>query len=249
MENTSGPIKPFLSGKMPKDKYTDVNELVKDLVKILAIDADSITVNLVALSDLKGEKGDKGARGAQGKKGDTGGPGLTGPAGPPLAWRDQWVITTPYHINDLVLNNNIIYIAVTEHTSAAASEPGVGVDEADNWDEFINITALDMSIQTFQVLADGATVTWPAATAKVAMNATVTLGGDRTLAMTGWTSGMYGRLKVVQDGTGTRLLTLPAGSLEAGGSLVLSVAPAAIDILNVVYDGTNFFWRLEAAYA
>lgn len=249
METPQVPVTPFLIGKMPKEKYSSAQEFAEDLAKILAISPEQISSPLIALPDLIGPQGPQGNRGSPGPKGDTGDIGPIGPEGPPLVWCGQWVITTPYHVNDLVLNNNIIYIAVTEGTSDAASEPGVGVDEADYWDEFIDITALDMSIQAFQVLADGATVTWPASAIAVAMNATVTLGGDRTLAMTGWTSGMSGRLKVVQDGTGTRLLALPAGSLEAGGSLVLSVAPAAIDILNVVYDGTNYFWRLEAAYA
>lgn len=80
-------------------------------------------------------------------------------------------------------------------------------------------------------------------------NAKVTLGGNRTLAITNAYSGMSGLLMVKQDGTGGRSLTLPAGSkILGGGVLALSTAPNAVDILTFVFDGTNYFWSLGKRY-
>lgn len=96
----------------------------------------------------------------------------------------------------------------------------------------------------FETLTDGATVTWALGSRRVA-NATVTLGGNRTLAITGAASGSTGVLKVVQDGTGSRTLTLPAGSKVVGGgagAITLTTTAGGIDVLAFYYDGTNYFW-------
>lgn len=100
------------------------------------------------------------------------------------------------------------------------------------------------TIQAFQTLTDGATVTWTADGSVAENNAVVTLGGDRTLAMSGWTSGMKGVLRVIQDGTGGRTLTLPATSTVpdgAGGVVSLTTAGNAVDLLYVICHGTNLY--------
>lgn len=101
---------------------------------------------------------------------------------------------------------------------------------------------------TFVTLTDGATVIITCSPEKVSQNATVTLGGNRALAMSGIAAGMQGILIVKQDGTGSRTLTLPAGS-KAGsggaGAVTLSTAASAIDILSWTYDGTNYFWLIN----
>lgn len=109
-------------------------------------------------------------------------------------------------------------------------------------------TDMGLYTKTQQTLTDGATITW---TMSSGNNATVTLGGNRTLAISGAVSGDYGTLKVVQDGTGTRTLTLPAGSKVVnggGGAITLSVAANAIDIISFYYDGTNYFWYYGIAF-
>ena len=96
----------------------------------------------------------------------------------------------------------------------------------------------------FSPLTDGATITWATAGARV-NNAKVTLGGNRTLSITGAVDGASGVLKVIQDGTGGRTLALPAGSLVVGGGagvISLSAAAGAIDVISWYYDGTNYFW-------
>lgn len=103
----------------------------------------------------------------------------------------------------------------------------------------------------FTALTDGATVTLTCDATKVSQNATVTLGGNRTLAISGAAAGMTGILKVVQDGTGSRTLTLPAGSkVFSGGSgaVTLTTTASAIDILTWIYDGTNYFWNKGLNY-
>lgn len=96
----------------------------------------------------------------------------------------------------------------------------------------------------FVVLTDGATVTWATSGARI-NNAKVTLGGNRTLDITGEVDGASGVLIVIQDGTGSRTLTLPGGSKVLGGgagAITLTTAPGSIDVLSWIYDGTNFYW-------
>lgn len=98
---------------------------------------------------------------------------------------------------------------------------------------------------TFATEADGATITWTADALKAVQNSTVTLAGNRNLAMSGWVNGQTGVLIVKQDATGSRTLALPASSkvINGGsGAITLTTAANAIDILTVVYDGTNYFW-------
>jgi hypothetical protein len=100
----------------------------------------------------------------------------------------------------------------------------------------------------FVTLSDGATITWATSGYPVSY-AKVTLGGNRTLSITGAVAGCSGTLVVIQDGTGSRTLTLPSGSLGIGGAPVLSTTASAKDVLAWVYDGTNYFWTIGKAFA
>ena len=97
-------------------------------------------------------------------------------------------------------------------------------------------------------LTDGATITFNIAlNHTLSKDASVTLGGNRTLAMTNLSAGDRGSLIVTQDGTGSRTLTVPAGSKIAfgyGASLVLylSTAANARDIVYWYYNGTTLFF-------
>lgn len=100
-------------------------------------------------------------------------------------------------------------------------------------------------------LTDGATITWATEGARQ-NNARVTLGGNRTLDITGEVDGATGLLIVIQDGTGGRTLTLPGGSKvinDGGGAVTLSTGAGDIDILTWYYDGTNFFWTIGVNYS
>ena len=89
-----------------------------------------------------------------------------------------------------------------------------------------------------QTLTDGATVSWETSAER---SAVVTLGGDRTLAAaTGHVAGHTYVLRVVQDGTGGRLLTWNAiYKFHADALPILSAAIAAEDTFVFVSDGTN----------
>lgn len=83
-------------------------------------------------------------------------------------------------------------------------------------------------------------------------NASVTLTGDTTLAISNMQAGQFGLLIVKQDATGGRSILLPGGSKVVnggGGAIALSSAPNAVDILSVFYDGTNYYWLCNLTFS
>jgi hypothetical protein len=104
---------------------------------------------------------------------------------------------------------------------------------------------------TPQTLTDATIIAWNPLNG---LNASVTLGGNRTLNFSGsLIAGSYGTLVVTQDGTGSRTLTLPSTANKVLGStstttIALSTAAGAKDILNFYYDGTNCFWNIGQGY-
>jgi hypothetical protein len=85
-------------------------------------------------------------------------------------------------------------------------------------------------------LTDGATIAWDL---DVAPNAKVTLGGDRTLSNpSNMVAGATYKLRVIQDGTGNRLLTFSANYKAATGLSTTLVptagglAPFHLELLN-----------------
>lgn len=98
------------------------------------------------------------------------------------------------------------------------------------------------------VLTDAATITWDCSEN---YNAKVTLGGSRTLSVTNLQAGCYGTLEVVQGGSGSYTLTLPAGSKVANagaGAVTLSTAVGAIDCLAFYYNGTTLYWTVSTDF-
>ena len=91
--------------------------------------------------------------------------------------------------------------------------------------------------ETPQVLTDQAAIDWDLSLGGAA---TVTLGGDRTLnEASNKVDGARYSLRIIQDGTGTRLLTWHATYRFPGGvEPALSAAVNNIDILLFVSDGT-----------
>lgn len=110
-------------------------------------------------------------------------------------------------------------------------------------------TLIGSGVQPFINLVDGTTVSWDINSSNSAI---VTLSGTpRTLAITNHANGVFGLIKVIQDGAGGRTLTLPANSKTVdggGGALALSSGPGDIDILTFVYDGTDFLWNVGRNY-
>jgi hypothetical protein len=148
MENTTGPIKPFLAGRLPKDKYSDANEFAADLAAILAIEQERIVIDLINLPDIKGEKGDKGDKGNPGSKGETGDSGVS------LTYEGAWVTATEYPTYAVVEHNGVLYVSTSVHTSASVTEPGIGADWGDVWDVVLQLPA---DIVATSITLDGGT--------------------------------------------------------------------------------------------
>lgn len=92
---------------------------------------------------------------------------------------------------------------------------------------------------TDQTLTDGATINWDMNSGGIA---TVTLGGNRIMAApTNLKKGTY-VLHVIQDGTGTRLITWNAVFKWSGATApVLTTTASRRDLLTFVCDGTNLY--------
>lgn len=107
----------------------------------------------------------------------------------------------------------------------------------------------------FSTQTDGATVTWAVASAYQA-NAVLTFtvhSGSRTLNLTGLVNGGNYVLKLIQDGTGGEGLTLGTGCtwkvISGGaGTVTLTNAANAVDILAFTYDGTNCLANIGKNY-
>jgi len=104
-------------------------------------------------------------------------------------------------------------------------------------------TATNFTAQQYfgtSTLTDGATISWAANTQQVA---TVTLGGNRTMAApTGLVSGAFYALNVIQDATGSRTLTWNSVFKWIGGTApTLSTAANAKDFFVWRSDGTNLY--------
>ena len=104
-------------------------------------------------------------------------------------------------------------------------------------------TATNFTAQQYfgtSTLTDGATISWAANTQQVA---TVTLGGNRTMAApTGLVSGAFYALNVIQDATGSRTLTWNSVFKWTGGTApTLSTAANAKDFFVWRSDGTNLY--------
>ena len=100
---------------------------------------------------------------------------------------------------------------------------------------------------TIQTLTSG-TITWDQTKGA---NASVTLTGNSTLSIANAAAGMYGLIKIQQDATGSRTLTLPSGSKVingGGGAVTLTTTAGAIDVLSYFYDGTNYYWTVGYNY-
>lgn len=105
---------------------------------------------------------------------------------------------------------------------------------------------ISANVAGVETLTDGATITWTFNGAE-SRNAKVTLGGNRTLALSGCTSGASGTLIVVQ-GAGGQTLALPSGSyvVNAGaGVATLSAGAADRDVLSFLYvSSTEIYWTV-----
>jgi hypothetical protein len=96
--------------------------------------------------------------------------------------------------------------------------------------------------KSFLTLSDASTITWDYTTG---YNAKVTLGGNRSLSITGATNGDYGTLFVIQDGSTQRRINFGANDKFASGTYSYSSGTGSVDIYTFVYDGANYYWNFN----
>jgi hypothetical protein len=91
-------------------------------------------------------------------------------------------------------------------------------------------------------LSDAATVATDASTGSFFK---VVLGGNRTLGNpTNSTNGQIIRWQIIQDGTGTRTLTLGTNFDKGPLTVTLSTAINAVDYLSAIYYSTSSKWHV-----
>jgi len=104
-----------------------------------------------------------------------------------------------------------------------------------------------LAFQTTIILTDGANIDWDPTKN---YNAKVTLGGNRTLRFPALPVGSYGTLEIIQDGSGSRTLTLPAQYTNkvanaGAGAITLSAGAADIDVATFYYNGSYLLWTVS----
>jgi hypothetical protein len=132
-------------------------------------------------------------------------------------------------------------VSVGKTTNTATLDVG-GKVKADSTISAPNFAA------TVQALSSGSTVSW---NVHLGANASVTLNTNASLSITNVSAGMYGLIRVSQDGTGGRSITLPSGSRVingGGGTVSLTQTANAVDILTFYYDGSNYWWTIGNNY-
>lgn len=71
-------------------------------------------------------------------------------------------------------------------------------------------------------------------------NQVITLSGDVTLSFSNMGVG-HKQLRIVQDSTGGRSVTLPTGKWPGGTAQSLSTSANAEDILSIFYNGQHYY--------
>jgi hypothetical protein len=99
-----------------------------------------------------------------------------------------------------------------------------------------------IGIGGIQTLTDGATITF---NLNLGLNAVVTISGNRTLSVSNAVAGDSGWLRIVQDGTGGRSITLPTPSIVGGittTAINILATANANSYLRYFFDGTRYHW-------
>jgi hypothetical protein len=111
-------------------------------------------------------------------------------------------------------------------TADAPTVPGLALKAPIASPTFTGTVTAPIYASTPQALTDAATIDWNPTNG---LNASVTLGGNRTLSFSSMPAiGSYGTLVVTQDATGGRTITLPSTSNKVLGSTSTTTVPGAI---------------------
>jgi hypothetical protein len=77
----------------------------------------------------------------------------------------------------------------------------------------------------------------------------VTMTGNCIFSFTAPTKACMLSLRIIQDSTGGRTITLPTMKWPGGTAPVFSTAPNSIDLLTIYYDGTTYYGQVGLAFA
>ena len=106
--------------------------------------------------------------------------------------------------------------------------------------DVLDLTGLQVKLGTEATLSDGATIAWDVSASPIA---SVTLGGNRTLALptNPVGNGQYISLLVIQDGTGSRTLTWNAAyEFTADTAPTLTTTASKGDLFTFRYNGSKW---------
>lgn len=145
-------------------------------------------------------------------------------------------------VADLALKSPLASPALTGTPTAPTASAGT------NTTQLATTAFVRGAVASVQTLTDGATITWDGAGGAFA---TVTLGGNRTMAApTNLVAGASYTLKIIQDAGAPRTLAWNAVFKWSGGTVpVLSAGIGAVDIVTFIYDGTSLHGSLLRGFA
>lgn len=145
------------------------------------------------------------------------------------------LVTTASAVNEVTITNSAT--GTTGPLIAASGETNVDLRIAGKGTGKVHTTTGSYSDLTAD--SDGATITFNLATSNIH---TVTLGGNRTLALSNPATGQVFMLRLEQDGTGTRTVTWFATIKWAGGAApTLTTTANKADMLGFVVTGSNTY--------
>jgi len=155
--------------------------------------------------------------------------------------------TTPASLGTAAVGTGTTY-ARADHVH---SDTGITKTTATADQNMDNHDVQDIKVATFDIEYDNGnsstsiTIDW-----NNGNHQKVTMTGDCTFTFTAPTPGIGTLwLKVIQDGTGTRLVTLPAYKTAGGDAFVATTTAAAIDFLVFYYDGSVYYLMPAQAFA
>lgn len=77
----------------------------------------------------------------------------------------------------------------------------------------------------------------------------ITVSASTTLAWAGFTAGQIVTILIIENGTGGYTIALPTGKWSYGAAGTFDTTANAINILSVMYDGTNYYYSLLASFS
>lgn len=158
------------------------------------------------------------------------------------------VTTSPAYPSVSAFANDAGYATGTIPTAVSQLTNDAGYITTNAFDGGTFTGTVNLKGITETVVALGDTSGTPTIDASSGTVFTMSLTGDVTISsITNIVAGSSITLIITQDSTGSRLLT--STMKFAGGNKTLSTDPAAVDMINVFYDGTNYLASLVKGYA